>query len=299
MPHRGSKTSSSKGSSLMESSTAAALLKLSLLIFPGFASATSSRALRAGRMHCSSPSGPTTAKCGPALRRASLSRKQASSSPRKTNGIYGPTYFDCSVPEGQLRSLESRLRQRLASVGSTECLLTWKASVTPAGRSYSRLVPSTPRTVETASTLSGTTPPPPPSVALMLWITASARDWKDTPGMSLTRSDGRSRVDQLPRQATTAVQKALKDMRMQITMQPTPTASEHKYRLQGDSQQSKSLAAISILTARGAVQHSSSVTTEKLGALNPQFPCWLMGFPLAWDACAPSATPSSRRSPRK
>ena len=36
------------------------------------------------------------------------------------------------------------------------------------------------------------------------WSTPSTRGWKDTPGMSSTRSDGRSRLDQLPRQAAQA-----------------------------------------------------------------------------------------------
>jgi hypothetical protein len=31
------------------------------------------------------------------------------------------------------------------------------------------------------------------------WVTPSARDWKDTPGMAIEQ-DGRSRLDQLPRQ---------------------------------------------------------------------------------------------------
>jgi hypothetical protein len=39
----------------------------------------------------------------------------------------------------------------------------------------------------------------------------------------------------------------------------------------------------------------SSATTEKPGALNPEFVCWLMGFPPEWDACAPTAMQSSRR----
>jgi site-specific DNA-cytosine methylase len=34
------------------------------------------------------------------------------------------------------------------------------------------------------------------------WVTPSARDWKDSPGMAITGPDGRMRLDQLPRQAS-------------------------------------------------------------------------------------------------
>lgn len=40
--------------------------------------------------------------------------------------------------------------------------------------------------------------------ALAGWSTASARDWKDTPGMTVVTEDGRVRLDQLPRQVALA-----------------------------------------------------------------------------------------------
>jgi hypothetical protein len=36
--------------------------------------------------------------------------------------------------------------------------------------------------------------------------------------------------------------------------------------------------------------------TEKKGALNPEFVCWLMGLPTEWDACGVTVTRSSRKS---
>jgi len=49
----------------------------------------------------------------------------------------------------------------------------------------------------------------------------------------------------------------------------------------------------------GTTPSGSTDPTEKRGALNPEFVCWLMGFPPEWESCAPTAMPSSRRLRQK
>ncbi len=95
------------------------------------------------------------------------------------------------------------------------------------------------------------------TVFLAGWTTPAARDWKDTPGMRTTRPDGRSRTDQLPRQAALAVPARL--------------------------------------TASGELLTGSSAGMESGGQLNPGLSRWLMGLPKEWDDCAAMVTPLSRR----
>ncbi len=86
-----------------------------------------------------------------------------------------------------------------------------------------------------------------------LWSTASARDWKDTPGMSTTGTnpDGstRTRLDQLPRQAQT------------------------------------------MMTGGVASSLPGDWTSSQL-CLNPLFVEWLMDLPAGWTGCEPSAMES-------
>lgn len=140
-------------------------------------------------------------------------------------------------------------------------------------------------------------------LALSPWVTPSARDWKDTPGMTTERPDGRSRIDQLPRQmaAQWSTQRAsdgekgapnqsfsgggqpLPGQLYQASMWPTPTSlSFNESHQPGNSRnmnKTLELAAGTPLTTTGPMPDGSDATTEKRGVPNPVFACWLMGFP--------------------
>lgn len=232
--------------------------------------AISSRALEDGRSQLDWLDGLTVDRFGPAPAPVSHSPSPESKPARKTSATCGRNSSASSVPEGPMSGWENRLRQRLESIGSTECVLTWKASATPAGHQLFRLVPSM---------------RPIGEIDCGLWPTA-----KDTPGMATTgvNPDGstRQRIDQLPRQ---------------MALYPTPKASAAgpDFAKAGRSATGMALPAIVVIQQLGAEPNGPSEQTEKPGALNPQFVCWLMGFPPEWESCAPMATQSSRKSRRK
>jgi hypothetical protein len=87
-----------------------------------------------------------------------------------------------------------------------------------------------------------------------------------------------------------------------MAMWPTPTANDWKgsgpTTIRSDGQD-RTFDRMDYATERGHAHLGSSEPTEKPGALNPQFVCWLTGYPPAWESCAPSATRSSRKSAPK
>ena len=89
-----------------------------------------------------------------------------------------------------------------------------------------------------------------------------------------------------------------------------PTPMEHEARLgfqnrmTGKKGSQKSLTTVVVESLApdndprlsGQTAIGSPAATENHGQLNPAHSRWLMGLPPAWDACAPTATPSSRKS---
>lgn len=333
---------------------------------------------------------------GPPPVPVSRSARPAKGQEQMIQGICGRTYIGSSVPPaGQdsdlLFSWESRLRERLATIGSTESALIWRQKVSPRGQLISRLAPSTRHTNGTGSigqpsqALARPTPQardgmpahsseyvakhkanghgmanlndylaltsawPTPTVAdvqggrktrsgarntepllngLMAeasswttpcstesgaregkyaqggtalttqmmhapspWVTPSARDWKDSPGMA-TEAGERNRIDQLPRQMS---------QEPQASAWPTVTSLSFKDSHQpGNSRSMNRMLDLAEGTAlTGPTPSGSSVTTAKRGAPNPIFAFWLMGFPEEWICGALEAMRSYRKQRSK
>lgn len=135
-------------------------------ILPDLHSVTSSPESASGVSRCDERDGLIAVRFGRALAPANLSARQAKAMGSLTSGIYGQPSSTSSASASLQQSLESRLRAKMQTLGSTLYTLTWKPWVTPSGRSRFRLRASVRRTSETDFTGSA-------------WPTPTTRDWKD------------------------------------------------------------------------------------------------------------------------
>lgn len=213
---------------------------------------------------------------GPAVAHASLSPRQASERGLLTSGTFGPPGIGSSHSVSLTASLASRLQARMASLGSILFRLTWKTRVTPSGRRICQQRASVLRisASDSGSSRSG-------------WRSPDANtrggDYAD-PAKALARIRSGHQVN-------------LADQVVAYAAWQTPTAIDATGRPyqydQGDRTRPRLSNAGQIC---GAPLIGYPAPTESTGQLNPAFSCWLQGYPHAVLNCAPSETPSSRRS---
>ena len=206
--------------------------------------------------------------CGREVVRAKAKAAQASGLAKTTRDTSGRRGSRLSKPADPLSSWESRLRERLQRIGSTECVLTWKTSATPCKRPLSRLVPSMRPTGETD---------------FGLYATPATRDYRFPNALPLAERGGGKKGEQLPNQVAHKI----------LGLWGSPKYSDYRPGLASRAMTSDRVNLND--QTHGAVQDGSWVPTGKPGGLNPAFVSWLMGFPPEWVSCAPSATLSCRK----
>lgn len=278
--------------------------------------ATSLPASEDGTTHCDSPDGPTTCPCGPGAVPASRSRSRGNAAAPTTRAISGRRGFGSSASAALQSSLESRLRARFGTAGSTLFSMIWKAKATPAGRQYCQRVASVRRTSDSDY---GSWPTPmagSPATAdyneagdtcngrrtrLLCgsWPTPCQQDGpKGGPGQgqdrlpaaalaswpTTTARDWKSGASNLHGENA----RPLNEVAMLATL-ATPVVRD--YRNSGGTNRTRDLP--------GQAACGSSAATGKPGSLNPAFSLWLMGFPTAWARCAARVTRLSRKSRQK
>lgn len=274
----------------------------------------SSQARDSGTLRAISPDGGDLFGPLPAPASPFPSREKAPAS--MIQGTCGPTHFDSSASAGLGSSWANRLAARLAMVGSTESSLIWKASATLAGRSIFRLAPSTRRIEETESIGSRWPTPMIPNggralnaescltqkrpngtkvqvpleslMRVVCWPTPTVAD---VTGGRKTRSGSRNdemllngllanwstpTISNGGSEPTGGTGRKLVTQMVQASLWATQTAHE-RTSMSRDVDHGQQLAN-QIAGRFGPIVSGSATPTEKRGASNPEFACWLMGW---------------------
>ncbi len=281
---------------------------------------TSSPGSASGLTLSAPPGGPTIDPSGLDHLRVSHSAQPGEGGGSEMPATSGPSGSGSSRSADLQSSLESRLRTRPASAGSTLYTLTWKTRVTPSGLPIYALRASVLRTSGNACTSS---PSPtcnratytrrngnpnevcltlPGAVQLTSWPTTAARDWKST--ASNKHGDNARPLNEVAALASWATPAA-----REAGGTPEQLLARKTRAIENGAQLGVSLTSLALqvkLVDSGETPTGLPAETTRRGQLNPDHSRWLMGIPAAWAECAPlalprstaTATPSARRSRR-
>ena len=240
--------------------------------------AISSRESAGGPTPSNSPDGPATGRYGPEAVPVSRFRALESTRAMPTTDTYGQHSSGLSPSAALTASLANRLAARMDVNGSPEYALTWKHWDMPAGEPICRLRASPRRTS---------------APGCIGWPTPVA-------------SDANKRIRTYQAAVREAERRSMKQSDLQTVVMVglagwgTPQARDWKD--EGDQSNIPTNSYLPrhvwhAVQGRGTGPNAYGAPNQALppggitGALNPQFSCWLMGYPQEWVSCADSATP--------
>ena len=209
------------------------------------------------------PDGATSAECGQGVALANLSARQAKEMGLMTSGTCGLHSITSSASANLQSCLESKLQARLPTGGLTMFLKGWKRKVTPSGRRYCQL----------QRRVGGI-----PEIGCSLWATPNTMD-----SLPPRSSEAMERQFSTTRKGRTAPA----NLREQVifALWPTPCAADDRDRGRWSNPSIQRRVAMGkqinlSMLAQGCGGSNAQMGTQ--GQLNPQFQCWLMGYPKTW-----------------
>src|SRR5208283_826912 len=226
------------------------------------------------------------------------------------SAIFVPKTFSTMTESTSLPGSECGMRRSAELIG----LKAWLSGLAPAPAS-----PSAPREREKDSPMSGTSGRrgsiSSGSVSLQSLLASRLKDRLEGRGSTLYSLTWKDAVTPAGRSFSLLRASARRISDTELTGWPTPTkgnadgsqmakdASPTGVRPDG-SKATVALPAIAQLagparlTASGILQTGSTAETTNRGQLNPEHSRWLMGLPIGWENCAPTATRSASRRPK-